>query len=187
VSASGGSLRSWDERSREILTRYKSFEARRCVRVSPRTGAEHGFFVLGVPDWVNIVALTDDDRVILVRQYRHGTEAFELEVPGGAIDPEDPDPGHAAARELREETGYEAREIRPLGVMTPNPAFHTNVCHAYAALGCHRVGELLQDPGEDIEVVTVPRSEVRSMVQRGDITHALALAALLYARLEDLV
>ena len=180
-------LRPWDERGRETLTRFGSFEARHCRRVSPRTGAEHGFFVLAVPDWVNVVAVTEDDQVVLVRQYRHGTEDFQLEVPGGAIDSSDPDPGFAAARELREETGYEAQEIRLLGAMTPNPAFHTNVCHAYAALGCRRVGDLIQDPGEDLEVVTVPRQEVRSMVQDGRITHALALAALLYASLERLI
>jgi len=73
--------------------------------VSPRTGREHAFFVLGCADWCNIVALTDDNQVVMVRQFRYGRGEETLELPGGMVDPSDPSPLEAARRELLEETG----------------------------------------------------------------------------------
>lgn len=176
------SLRDWEHVQEESLCRYKVFDVVKARRRSPRTNADIGFFLIRTPDWVNVVALTDDQQVILVRQYRHGTEQMSLEVPGGLIDPHEQDPAAAAARELREETGFEAAHISKLGVMTPNPAIFTNRCHTYLATGCRRVGDLQQDPGEDIEVVLVPATQIDALVHRGEIDHALVLAALQFWR-----
>jgi len=175
-------LQRWQQIREEVLARYKVFEVVKSRRRSPRTDVEIGFFLVRTPDWVNVVALTDDDELVLVRQFRHGTETMSLEIPGGLIDPHESDPATAAARELREETGFAATAVARIGVMTPNPAIFTNRCHTYLATGCRRVGPLQQDPGEDIEVVLVPAREVDELVRKGEIDHALVLAALAFWR-----
>lgn len=173
-------LRDWQRLGDEILARYKVFTVRRSRRRSPRTGADIGFFLIDTADWVNVVAITARDELVLVKQFRHGSERVSLEVPGGLIDPHDGDPAAAAARELREETGHAARAIEPIGVMNPNPALFTNRCHVFLATGCTAVGGLQQDPGEDLEVVLVPLAEVPALVRSGAIDHALVLAALAF-------
>ncbi len=178
-------INDWQRLGDEILVHYKVFEVRKSRRRSPRTGADIGFFLIDTPDWVNVIAVTEQDRLVLVRQFRHGSEKVSLEIPGGLIDPHETDPAQAAARELREETGYEAANIELLGVMNPNPALFTNRCSVFLATGCRRVGDLAMDPGEDIEVVTVPTGELDSLIRRGEIEHALVLAAIAFWRARD--
>ena len=174
-------LSDWEQLREETLVRYKVFDVKKATRRSPRTGQDIGFFLIRTPAWVNVVALTDADELLLVRQYRHGTEAMSLEIPGGLVDP-DEQPEAAAGRELREETGFEASSLQPIGVMTPNPAIFSNRCHTYLATGCRRVGDPDLDPGEDLEVVVVPAGDVDAMVRAGEIDHALVLAALAFWR-----
>ena len=166
----------WQQLSDETLVQYKVFRVRRSRRRSPRTGAEIGFFLMDTPDWVNVLPITTDGQVVMVRQYRHGSERVSLELPGGLIDPHETDPAKAAARELREETGYEAERIEPVGVMNPNPAMMSNRCFAFVATGCRRVGGLEMDAGEDIEVVTVPLADLDRIIADGEIEHAIVLA-----------
>lgn len=175
-------LQPWQQLSEETLFQYKVFRARRSRRRSPRTGAEIGFFLMDTPDWVVVLPITVDERLVLVRQFRHGSGRVGLEIPGGLIDAHETDPAAAAARELREETGYAAERIVPIGVMNPNPSMMTNRCHAFLATGCRLVGELAMDPGEDIEVVTVPLADLDRMVARGDIEHAIVLATIAFWR-----
>jgi 8-oxo-dGTP pyrophosphatase MutT (NUDIX family) len=177
------SLRPWPEVSRERLARFKIFDVVVARRTSPRTGVEHGFFLVETWDWVNVIALTEADELVLVRQYRHGPRAFTLEIPGGCIDPGE-EPRHTAVRELREETGY-ATEAAPihLGTVNPNPALFTNRCHTFLLTGCRKVGDLQPDPGEDLEVVTLPLAEVERRVAAGEIDHALVLNGLYFLRL----
>ncbi len=178
-------IHDWERLGDETLVRYKVFHVRKSRRRSPRTGADIGFFLLDTSDWVNVLAITTDDRLVMVRQFRHGSERVSLEIPGGLIDVHETDPAAAAARELREETGYEAAHLEPLGVMNPNPSMMTNRCFAFLATGCRRVGDLTMDPGEDIEVVTVPVAELDNRLCRGEIDHAIVLATIAFWRARE--
>lgn len=140
------------------------------------SGVERPFVVLEGPDWINVVPLTPDGDVVLIRQYRHGVREVTLEIPGGMVDPGE-DPAAAASRELREETGFEAERIVRLGSVWPNPAIQTNACGSYLALGCRRVGEPEPDAFESIEVETRPLAEIPQLVADGTIRHALVVLA----------
>jgi 8-oxo-dGTP pyrophosphatase MutT (NUDIX family) len=149
---------------------------------SPRTNQERDFWVIHMPDWLQMVALTKQGLVVLVRQYRHASRLSGLEVPGGLLDAQDPDPAQAAARELREETGYAGGEVVSLGSFWPQPALLANRAHFFAARGVELAGEQDQDPGEDLEVVLAPPDEVERLLSRGEIHNAMSVMALGLAR-----
>ncbi len=170
-------------RTSETLLETPIFTLLRQPTPLPWAGREQDFYVLDAPDWVNVVPLTPEGALVCVRQYRVGRREFQLEIPGGMVDPEDADAQAAGARELLEETGYAARSWQLLGVCDPNPAIQTNRLHCYLALDCEKVAAQRTDGGEQIEVELVPGAELEARVLRGEITHALVLAALYYQRL----
>jgi 8-oxo-dGTP pyrophosphatase MutT (NUDIX family) len=170
-------VEDWEKLSSEEIANYRIFKMRRDTRRSPRTGAEHSFFVLESPDWVNVIPLTPDGRVVMIHQFRHGTEKVTLEIPGGMVDASDDDPAESARRELLEETGYAADEIIHIGTVDPNPAFLDNQCHTYLALGARWQQPPQFDGAEDIAVALVPIEEVAGLIGNGRISHALVVAA----------
>ena len=143
---------------------------------SPRTGKDHDFFLLDSSDWVNVIPLTADGRVILVKQYRVGTKDFSLEIPGGMLEGGE-NPEGAAARELLEETGYAGEEPILLGMVHPNPAIKTNRCYTYLINNVVFKAPPQQDSTEDIEVLSLPLNEIPKLIREGKITHALVIAA----------
>ena len=144
-------------------------------RVEP-AGAERDFVVMEAPDWVNVVPLTPDGQVVLVRQYRHGNRRVSLEVPGGMVDPgESPEAG--ALRELREETGYVAQRIRLLGRVSPNPAIQNNLCYMYLAEDCRPTARCEPELFERIEVVLRPLAEIPELIRSEEIFHGLVINA----------
>jgi len=152
------------------------FRAYRLRSRSPRTGETRDITLLEAGDWVNVIALTPDLQVVLVRQFRHGTRDFTLEIPGGQVEPEET-PVQAAARELREETGFAGEGPLALGKVTPNPAFLNNRCHTVLFENCRQVGEPAPDCGEDIEVLIRPLAEIHGIIASGQIDHALVICA----------
>jgi 8-oxo-dGTP pyrophosphatase MutT (NUDIX family) len=171
------SLDPWERTGGEKVTEFGIFRVRRYLARSPRTGRDRPFTVLDTFEWVNVVAITPDQEHILVYHDRHGTDDFALEIPGGVVDPGE-DPAHAAVRELREETGYAGDPVVHLGTVQPNPAIQSNRCATYLIRNAVRVGDLQLDPGEDIEVSTMPLRDVPRAVADGRIRHALVVCAL---------
>jgi 8-oxo-dGTP pyrophosphatase MutT (NUDIX family) len=167
----------WTAVAAEPLQDCVVFRVSRTLARSPHTGSVHPFFRIDADAWVNVVALTDDDRVVLVRQWRHGAGEVTLEIPGGAVDPGE-SPQAAAERELLEETGFRARALESLGVLNPNPALFGNRVHTFVARGCERVSEVRNHGLEETAVELVPRGELRERVRAGQIDHALVVAAL---------
>ena len=171
----------WQRRGKRRVLDTKIFGLDAYALVHPRSGREHEFWILDTPDWCNIVPLTANGEVVMVRQQRHGIGAETLELPGGMIDPSDETPLHAARRELVEETGYRADEIVATGVIAPNPAMQTNRCWSFLAREVVKIGEPALDGGEDIDVVLVPYREIPERVARGEIVHSLVVVAFAYA------
>ncbi len=157
---------------------FRIFSARWDRRLSPRTGQEHEFIVLDSLNWVNIVAVTPEDQIVMVEQYRQGTETVELEIPGGLLDSAQESPVDAGLRELREETGYAAESARVLCEQFPNPAFMSNRCYTVLALNCALRHPLEWDHGEDLMTRLVPAVEIPSLVASGQIRHSIIVAAL---------
>lgn len=158
---------------------FRVFRTRTLDVADPRDGSTWVRTVIDAPDWVNVVPVTTEGQVVLVRQFRFGTWSNTLEIPGGMVDPGEA-VDVAAARELEEETGFRPTRLEPLGQCHPNPALFANRIHCYLATGCERVHGGRQEGTEDIEVVLASREELRRWVMDGTVTHALVLAALLY-------
>lgn len=144
----------------------------------PKRETERDFVVIRPPDWVNVLALTPHDHLVLVRQFRYGIDEFSLEIPGGVMDG-DEDPVTAGLRELREETGYTGAPVKLLGSVHPNPAIQSNRAHFVLVEGAVKSHELEWDADEEIHVTIEPVEQVLALARNGGITHSLVLNALL--------
>ena len=138
------------------------------------------FYVLESPDWVHVAAFDDEQRLLLTRQYRHGTQAISVELPCGMMERGET-PEEAMIRELREETGAEASQLFSLAKLAPNPARRRNTVHSFAALGTRITGEQCLDTSENIEFEFVPLRSVLKMIEVGEFNHALHIATLFLA------
>jgi 8-oxo-dGTP pyrophosphatase MutT (NUDIX family) len=175
-------VKPWQVIRSEPLLDCRVFKVRKDVTVNPRTGQAHEMFVLENSNWVNIIPLTPDDQVVMIRQWRHGTRSVHLETPGGLME-EGESPEDCGRRELLEETGYAAGEVVRLGTVHPNPAVQDNLQHFILATNCRRVGELQLDHAEDISVQLVPLVEVPALIQSGQLTHGIVIGGFYWLNL----
>jgi 8-oxo-dGTP pyrophosphatase MutT (NUDIX family) len=173
----------WLTISSSPLGDYRIFSVRSVFKRSPHTGEAHEFFVIDSVNWVNVIALTPERRIVLVEQYRQGTGTVELEVPGGMIDPADGGPAVAGSRELREETGYTGEQPRVIGQVFPNPAIMTNTCFTVLVENCRATTATHFDQTEDLTTKLVPMDEVPGLIASGKIRHSLVVAALFHFEL----
>lgn len=167
----------WRVLDDEHLQHCKVFDVHRATMESPATGGAHPFYRIASAEWVNVVALTPAEELVMVRQFRHGSRTVTLEIPGGIVDPGET-PEFAGARELAEETGYRAGRIEMLGSINPNPAIFTNRVHQMVALDCERAGEIQNSSTEHTVVDLLPVARLPEVLREGAIDHALVVAAL---------
>ncbi len=170
--------RKWRTLDNERVYSTPIFDLHKRKSAHPRRG-ERNFYILDVPSWVNIIPLTPEREVVMVKQYRHGISDFTLEIPGGMVDPEDPNPAHAARREMNEETGFDSDTIIELGWVNPNPAIQPNICYSFFAPNVREIGAKHSNPdgSEETEVTVVPLDSIKDLIASGKISHALVIAA----------
>lgn len=149
----------WENLDSEVQYDAGIFKLHSVRRRSP-AGRHAPFVSLESPDWVTIIPEFEDPETgslsfLIVRQYRHGTERVGLEFPAGAVDPGEL-PAVAAARELLEETGYQADVLLEIGAVSPNPAFMTNTAYTFVARGLKKISDQKLDEHEILDVHQVP-------------------------------
>ena len=173
----------WKTISSKSAGDFRIFKIRSDLCVNPRTGKEHEFYVLDTVGWVNVIAVTPDQKLVMVEQYRHGSGTVELEIPGGMMDPHETDPVATAVRELREETGYAGENARLLGRVHSNPAIMSNTTYTVLIENCRLQHGVEFDHGEDLETHLVPVTEIPKLVADEKIGHSLVVVALYHFEL----
>ena len=167
----------WEKRGTTVVAKTRVLDLLGVRYRHPVRGTEKDFVVVAPADWCNVLALTPDGRLVLVRQFRFGIDEFSLEIPGGVMEAGE-DPVEAGLRELREETGFTGMRARLIGSVHPNPAIQSNRCHFVLVEAAVQSASLEWDADEEIAVATVPVDEVLAHARTGGITHALVLNAL---------
>jgi ADP-ribose pyrophosphatase len=169
-------MSSWVQTSKELVFRSFLFRLFKVGFRSEKSGKEGFFDVLEAKSWVNIVPVTPQNQVLMVRQFRYGIGQETLEFPAGAIE-DGQTPLDAVKRELLEETGGLGSAIEAVGTTHPNPAFLNNSCYHFVAKDVEVARGQSLDEFEEIEVLTFPADTIDRMIAEGKITHSLSIAA----------
>ena len=170
-------LKKWTLHDTTQVASFRVFRIERHMAKDGEGEVRGDFFTFACPDWCNVVAITPEGELVCIWQYRFGTDAMSLEIPGGIVDPGE-SPAQAAGRELCEETGFVAESMVPLVVVEPNPALQGNRCHSFLARGARAIGTRHFDEHEEIELVLIPLEAVSELLDQGHFTHALVRSAL---------
>ena len=176
-------IQPWRKLGSKPVGNFRVFTIRSDIKLSPRTNQEHDFYVIDSVNWVNVVALTRDNQLVMIDQYRHGSDTVEREIPGGMMDAEDTSPLEAGLRELREETGFEGTQAEIIGQIYPNPAIMSNICYTVLVRNCERKHEISLDSGEDLATHLVNLEEIHGLIKDGRIGHSLVVVALYHFEL----
>ena len=173
-------IKPWKKVGSQPAGDFRIFTIRSDRVISPRTQSAQDVYVIDSTNWVNVIAVTPDQHLVMIEQYRHGSTTVELEIPGGMMDPHDASPEAAAVRELREETGYEGEHARIIGQIFPNPAIMSNICSTIMLGNCRCLHPVQFDHGEDLITRLVPVADIPRLVATGKIQHSLVVVALYF-------
>ena len=171
-------IKPWQKIGSSPAGNFRIFTIRSDKKISPRTGREHDFYVIDSVNWVNVIAVTPERELVMIEQYRHGSDTVELEIPGGMMDASDASPEAAGMRELREETGYEGEQPQIIGRIFANPAIMSNTCFTLHVRDCQLKHPVEMDHAEDLMTRLVPIAEIPKLVAAGRIQHSLVVVAL---------
>lgn len=170
-------MKLWPTIESKVILKAHIFRYLQVIRQSPTTLQVGEFDIVQCTNWVNVIALTPEKKMVLIKQYRHGTNCYTTEIPGGAINHNE-DPLIGAQRELEEETGYTSSNWSYLGKVDANPAFMSNSCATYLAMDAIKTKAQNLDPFEEIEVFLEDELLIHELIKKGEITHSLVVAAI---------
>ncbi|MCX6155744.1 MAG: NUDIX hydrolase [Candidatus Kapabacteria bacterium] len=170
-------IKKWNTIETSQAANLKIFNAQWIRRIHPETKVTGNFVVLDSPQWVNIIPITKNNEVVLIEQYRHGSDSVTIEIPGGLIERGE-EPIKAGMRECLEETGFSSA-LQPvlLGETSPNPAFLNNSCYSFLWQDCELTDKQKFDEHEDINVILVPLVEIKNYLIESRINHSLVMNA----------
>jgi ADP-ribose pyrophosphatase len=171
----------WKTLSSEYLFSDQWFTVRRDKCETPGGKIIDSYYVYEFPTWAAAVPVTDEGKIVMIRQYRHALGETGIELPGGCVDKTDNNLQDAMARELLEETGYSFSAYQYLGRISANPSSNNNLLHMYLATGGKRVAEQKLDENEEIEVLLLSIDEVKQLLRENKIVQAMHVSCLLYA------
>ena len=174
---------SWDLQSEKLHANCRIFEVRERRFKRRSDGVEGDFYVLDTNDWVNVLAITPEQKIVLVRQFRFGSRENSLEPPGGVVEKGE-DPIIAGIRELEEETGYVGQKPELIGSVRPNAAILSNRCHVVMVREARKTAKLNFDPHEELVTELYPITKLKELVKSGEITHSIGLNSILMLLLE---
>ena len=170
----------WKILSSEYLFHDLWFKVRKDKCEAPDGKIIDPYYVYEFPTWVTALALTEDGKVILEKQYRHALGEICIEIPGGCVDDTDKSPEEAIARELLEETGYSFTSYEYLGKISANPSTNSNLMHMYLARGGKKVASQHLDGNEDIEVMLLTIDELKDLLRQNKIIQAMHVTCMMY-------
>lgn len=175
---------NWEIKKTKEVLKTAPFNVEEVTLLHHKTPINKPYYRLNMIDWVNVLAITKENKALLIKQYRVGSDKLTIEIPGGGVDPhENTTPDVAALRELEEETGYTSKELISLGDISPNPAIQTNKVHMFLALNCYLNEERkhFPDENEDIEIELTDPKKLNQLVRAGYLDHSLAALTIMLA------
>ena len=171
----------WKILSSEYLFDDLWFKVRKDICETPGGKIVNPYYVYEFPNWVTAVPVTEDGKIILVRQYRHALGEECIEIPGGCVDDTDKNFEEAIARELLEETGYSFSSYEYLGKISANPSTNNNLMHMFLAKGGKKVAAQQLDGNEEIEVELFTVDEVKQLLKENKIIQSMHVTCIMYA------
>lgn len=171
----------WKTLSSEYLFSDQWFTVRRDKCETPGGKIVDPYYVYEFPTWAAAVPVTEDGKIVMIRQYRHALGETGIELPGGCVDDTDKNLQDAMARELLEETGYSFSSYQYLGRISANPSSNNNLLHMYLATGGKKVAVQQLDENEEIEVMLLTIDEIKQLLRENKIVQAMHVSCLLYA------